>query len=117
MLPSPSLGPPWLSASPSPAFGPWGIPEELELALGALDFEVDELGVEVVVAAGVDEEDDFVEEEEPPPQPAANSASASTSSAAHARRREDLRCLVMFDLRGSRAPVQAQPFQSFQSFT
>jgi hypothetical protein len=26
MLPSPSLGPPLLSASPSPAFGPWGMP-------------------------------------------------------------------------------------------
>lgn len=27
MFPSPSLGPPWLSESPSPAFGPCGIPD------------------------------------------------------------------------------------------
>jgi hypothetical protein len=30
MFPSPSLGPPWLSASASPAFGPCGMPFELE---------------------------------------------------------------------------------------
>src|SRR5436190_13946034 len=31
MLPSPSLGPPLLSASPSPALGPCGMPFELEV--------------------------------------------------------------------------------------
>jgi hypothetical protein len=33
MLPSPSLGPPLLSASASPALGPCGIPLELEAEL------------------------------------------------------------------------------------
>jgi hypothetical protein len=28
MFPSPSVGPPWLSASPSPAFEPCGIPDD-----------------------------------------------------------------------------------------
>ena len=70
MLPSPSLAPPWLSLSLSPALAPWGIPEELELEL-------------VDVAAGADALDDF--EEEPPPQPAATSA-ATTSATPSPRR-------------------------------
>jgi hypothetical protein len=70
MLPSPSLAPPLLSLSLSPAFAPWGIPEELEPEL------VDE-------AAGADELEDL--EEEPPPQPAA--ASAATTSAIPNHRR------------------------------
>jgi hypothetical protein len=50
MLPSPSLGPPLLSASASPAFGPCGIPLELEAEL-ELDPELDE--VELVCAGAV----------------------------------------------------------------
>jgi hypothetical protein len=68
MLPSPSLGPPWLSLSLSPAFAPWGIPEELEL---------------VDVAAGAEELDDL--EEEPPPQPATASAAATSATPNHRR--------------------------------
>jgi hypothetical protein len=71
MLPSPSLAPPLLSLSLSPALGPWGIPEELEPEL------VDD-------AAGADELDDF-EEEEPPPQPAAPSAAATSATPNHRR--------------------------------
>src|SRR2546421_936454 len=40
MLPSPSLGPPWLSASASPALAPWGMPLELEAELPPEDFEL-----------------------------------------------------------------------------
>jgi hypothetical protein len=78
MLPSPSLGPPWLSLSLSPALAPWGIPEELEPEL-------------VDVAAGAEELDDF--EEEPPPQPAA--ASAATTSATPNQRRAVSQLSVM----------------------
>jgi hypothetical protein len=72
-LPSPSLGPPWLSLSLSPAFGPCGIPEELEPEAAPVD----------VVAAGAEALDDF--EEEPPPQPATAIAAAASASASHLR--------------------------------
>jgi hypothetical protein len=78
MSPSPSLAPPLLSLSLSPAFAPWGIPEELEPEL------VDE-------AAGADELEDF--EEEPPPQPA--TASAATTSAIPNHRRAVSQLSVM----------------------
>jgi hypothetical protein len=67
MLPSPSLGPPWLSLSPSPAFAPCGIPEELEPAL------------ELVDEAAGGEALELLDEDEPPPQPA--TARATTASA------------------------------------
>ena len=35
MFPSPSVGPPWLSRSPSPAFGPCGIPPDAGLGVVA----------------------------------------------------------------------------------
>jgi hypothetical protein len=76
MLPSPSLAPPRLSLSLSPALAPWGIPEELEL---------------VDVAAGAEELDDF--EEEPPPHPA--TASAATTSAIPNHRRAVSQLSVM----------------------
>src|SRR5947207_661002 len=72
MLPSPSLAPPWLSLSASPALGPWGMPEELELP--ALD--------PVDVAAGALEDFD---EDEPPPQPATPIAARTRASAIHRR--------------------------------
>jgi hypothetical protein len=74
-LPSPSLGPPWLSLSLSPAFGPCGIPEELE---PALELELDD------VAAGADELDVF-DDEEPPPHPAAAIAATTSASPNHRR--------------------------------
>jgi hypothetical protein len=91
MLPSPSLGPPLLSASRSPAFGPCGIPDELvELDAddaddaGAEDDEADDAG-----AADDDAGAELVaEDEEPPPQPAA--ASATTRRPAQASRRSRL---------------------------
>ena len=70
MLPSPSLAPPWLSLSLSPALAPWGIPEELEPEL------VDE-------AAGAELDD--LEEEEPPPQPAAPIAATTSATPNHRR--------------------------------
>jgi hypothetical protein len=70
MLPSPSLAPPRLSLSLSPAFAPWGIPEELEPEL-------------VDVAAGAEELDDL--EEEPPPQPATASAATTSANPNHRR--------------------------------
>ena len=79
MFPSPSLTPPWLSLSLSPALAPWGIPEELEP-------ELDD------VAAGAEELDDF-DEEEPPPQPA--TASAATTSAIPNHRRAVIPLSVM----------------------
>jgi hypothetical protein len=72
MLPSPSLAPPLLSLSLSPAFGPWGIPEEL-----ALDPEL------VDVAAGAEALD--FDEEEPPPQPATAIAATTSASPNHRR--------------------------------
>ena len=50
MFPSPSLGPPLLSASPSPAFGPCGMPLELE---AELEPEPDELDEPELVCEGV----------------------------------------------------------------
>jgi hypothetical protein len=77
MLPSPSLGPPWLSLSASPAFGPWGIPEELD---------VPELEPELVdVAAGAEDELDELEFDEPPPHPATVIAPSVSINAAHRR--------------------------------
>ena len=49
MFPSPSLGPPLLSASASPALDPCGIPLELEPG------DVDEGGVVAVVPDGLDD--------------------------------------------------------------
>jgi hypothetical protein len=85
MFPSPSLGAPWLSASPSPAFGPCGIP------FFVLELEEPEDGVEVV--AGGDEDVDGVleDDEEPPPQPAATSPRTTSASAGSARRFDRLR--------------------------
>jgi hypothetical protein len=89
MFPSPSLGPPLLSASASPAFGPCGMPAELVLV--ALDDELDEVVAGAVlealdgVVAGAALE---VLDEElggPPPQPA--TTSATTTMAAPSRRR------------------------------
>jgi hypothetical protein len=76
MLPSPSLGPPWLSLSLSPAFGPCGIPEELEPAL--------ELELDDDAAGAADELDDF-DDEEPPPHPAAATAATTSVSPNHRR--------------------------------
>jgi hypothetical protein len=100
MLPSPSLGAPLLSASMSPAFGPCGIPLELD------DFEVvagaDCLGVEVVVAGAgvllagaevvgaaagvllVDDEDELL------PQPAAMTAATARARNGSPRAKLDL---------------------------
>jgi hypothetical protein len=53
MFPSPSVGPPWLSASPSPAFGPWGIP--LDVGLGVVGVGAGAgvgVGAECVVVGG-----------------------------------------------------------------
>src|ERR1700747_1012446 len=72
MLPSPSLGPPELSLSLSPAFGPCGIPFELEPEL-------------VDVVAGAAEELVDLEDDEPPPQPATAIAATAISAAIHRR--------------------------------
>lgn len=74
MLPSPSLGPPWLSASLSPAFAPCGMPDEAELPEPE---PVDE-------AAGGDALDDF-EEDEPPPHPATARAATVSANPNHRR--------------------------------
>jgi hypothetical protein len=87
MLPSPSLGPPLLSASRSPAVGPWGIPEEPD-ELDADDPEEDDED------AGAAELLELVEDaDEPPPQPAA--ASARIASATHGNRRSKLDLVLM----------------------
>jgi hypothetical protein len=70
-LPSPSLGPPLLSASPSPAPGPWGIPELDELDEGG---DVDCLAVD-------DPPPDEFDDDELPPQPANASSKLATSAA------------------------------------
>jgi hypothetical protein len=86
-FPSPSLAAPLLSASPSPAFGPWGIPFFV--------LELEELGAGVEVVAGGDEDDvaGVLDEdvaglldEEPPPQPAAASPRTTSASAGNSRR-------------------------------
>lgn len=81
MLPSPSLGPPRLSLSLSPAFGPCGIPPELE----------DE-PVEVADEAGAEDED-FEADEPPPPQPA--TAMAATTSASPSQRRREIKLMAI----------------------
>jgi hypothetical protein len=102
MLPSPSLGAPLLSASLSPALGPWGIPDELALevvvfagdnflAVVVAGFEL-VLGAEVVVAAG----EFLVEEDELLPHPAA--ITAATASAANGSPRASLNLLIMTNL-------------------
>jgi hypothetical protein len=76
MFPSPSLGPPLLSPSWSPAFGPWGIPgtgpDEL---LGAAELLVVELAAD-------GEELDVVLFELllPPPHPATTRATSPAAS-------------------------------------
>src|SRR5438067_13382018 len=86
MLPSPSLGPPWLSASASPALGPCGIPflvePEVELAP---DEDVVAAAPPEDVEAGA--EDELVELEEFEPQAA--TAMATSTSARGASRRID----------------------------
>jgi hypothetical protein len=72
MLPSPSLGPPWLSLSLSPAPLPCGIPEELDPALELVD-----------EAAGGDEALDLLDEDEPPPQPATARAATARAKPNH----------------------------------
>jgi hypothetical protein len=71
------LGPPWLSASASPAVGPCGIPLLLDPdeAGVELELELDEAGVEL--AELLDEL-----EEPPPPQPASASAISTKRSPA-----------------------------------
>jgi hypothetical protein len=70
-----------LSLSLSPAFGPCGIPEELELEPALVD----------VAVAGAEALDDFEEEE--PPHPAA--AIAATTSASPSHRRVVSQLIVM----------------------
>jgi hypothetical protein len=95
MFPSPSLGPPWLSLSASPAFAPWGIPEELdpeELEPPELD---DPELLELV--AGGDEDVELDEADEPPPQPATNTAiSTSVATSAAGRRGESNKALMSY---------------------
>ena len=77
-----------MSLSPSPAFGPCGIPEELEVP--ALEPEPDD-----VAAGGVEELVDF-DEDEPPPQPATATAAISNRSAVN--RRAGVKLMVMIHL-------------------
>lgn len=63
-----------MSLSPSPAFGPCGIPEELE---PALELELDD------AAGGGDEALDVLDEDEPPPQPATAMATTASASPNH----------------------------------
>jgi hypothetical protein len=76
-----------LSASWSPAFAPWGIPEEL-------DCEADVLEVDVLEAAGAEDELPDDEDEPPPPHPA--SASIAATSAAGISRRNFVSMIVPF---------------------
>jgi len=72
-----------LSLSPSPAFGPCGIPEELEAP--ALEL--------VEVAAGAwDALEDF-DEDEPPPHPATAMAAITSRSPIH--RRAEIKLIVI----------------------
>src|SRR5580658_10186185 len=85
MLPSPSLGSPWLSPSPSPACSPCGMPflvsvdeldpVEVEVVAGSFDVEV--------VAAGSFVVEDVDEPELP--HPATPSATSTKPSASHLR--------------------------------
>src|SRR5437764_965063 len=96
MLPPPSLGPPWLSASPSPAPGPCGMPFLVELVAELAPEEV----VLVVVAAAPEDPDPLdegvVELEELEPQAA--SARATRTSARGASRRIDMRVFEFMNL-------------------
>src|SRR5690349_16514346 len=97
MLPSLSLGPPELSASWSPAFGPWGMP-----FLVAPDELPDE--PLVFVAAGAELAEDPEELE-----PHAATARATSTSARGASRRT-LKCVFefmdcSFDTFGKRLPL------------
>lgn len=76
MLPSPSLGPPRLSASLSPAFAPCGMPDELEPP--ELPLEVD--------AGGEDPALEECEADEPPPPHPASATAAKTNPRAIQRR-------------------------------
>jgi hypothetical protein len=81
MFPSPSDGPPLLSLSASPAFGPWGMPFELDPDEAPPD-ELD------VCVAGLEDWVDELPLDEFDPQ-AATPRATSTNRAA-ARRRVDL---------------------------
>jgi hypothetical protein len=83
MFPSPSDGPPRLSASASPAFGPWGIPLELAAVedVAAPPDELEDCVEEV--AAGAEELEELLDEFDPQ---AATPSAARTSSTAAGRR-------------------------------
>lgn len=105
MFPSPSLGPPLLSESLSPAFAPCGIPDELEAELD-----------DVEVAAGVDEAgvlDEDGEDDPPPPQPATKIAiRTSVPTSAAGRRGEADKSLMSYLSAGwclSSGEASAQP--------
>jgi hypothetical protein len=92
MSPSPSLGPPWLSPSPSPAFGPCGIPELDDsdfVSVGAFVSSAGafvSVGAAAFVSAGAADDDEVVGLEELElPQPATPSATRTTPSATHRR--------------------------------
>jgi hypothetical protein len=84
MCPSPSLGAPWLSLSASPAVGPCGIPDELELDEPDEPDELEEPPEPDVVAAGALELEEW-DEDELLPQPAAMIASNVSATAAERR--------------------------------
>jgi hypothetical protein len=67
----------------SPAFGPWGIPEELEPPALELDD----------VAAGAGLELELLDEDEPPPHPA--TARATTASASANHRRDEIQLMFI----------------------
>jgi hypothetical protein len=106
MLPSPSLGPPLLSPSPSPP--PFcGMPEA---GADGADVELDVVSpaaLEDVLGCAAEELDDFDEPELP--QPAKTSAPSSTASAANPRM-SGLRRVNAFDFiaRLLSLPVAAQ---------
>jgi hypothetical protein len=72
MLPSPSLGPPLLSESRSPAVGPCGMPDAPALLECDPAAVVDVVELLLAALGGEDEDD-------PPPQPAASSASTASA--------------------------------------
>jgi hypothetical protein len=84
MFPSPSDGPPWLSPSASPAFGPWGIPLELPLE----DPPLEDPPLDDCVLVEDDEPEPLEEPEELEPQAATASAAKTSSNAV--QRRGDL---------------------------
>jgi hypothetical protein len=86
--------PPWLSLSPSPAFGPWGMPFELEVDVvdGVVAADPpDELEV-FVDWAGVDLLDELEELE-----PHAATPSATSTSSPAAQRRGNLVMVAFID--------------------